>query len=129
MNAIVQIIHKNGQPEWAVIPYDEYERLTELAENQEDNRVFDAAIKSVEAGEELIPSAVVNRLADGESPLMVWREYRGFALKGLAERLGVEEACLMRMENGSESGSSELMTSLAKILQVDVDDLENDRSN
>ena len=97
-----------------------------LAENQIDNRAFDAAIKSVEAGEELIPSAVVDRLAEGESPLKVWREYRGFALKDLAGRLGVAESCLMQMENGREAGSVELLTPLTKILQVDVDDLDND---
>ena len=100
-----------------------------MAENQKDNRVFDAALKLVEAGEALIPSAVVDRLAEGKSPLKVWREYRELSLTGLAECLGVEEACLLRMKDGGESGSSELLTSLAKILQVDVDDLENDRSD
>ncbi len=122
MNATVQIIHKDGCPEWAVIPYDEYERLTVLAENHEDIRAFDEAIKAVEAGEELIPSAVVDRLADGEPALKVWREYRGFTPTVLAECSGVEEACLVRMESNIESVSPELLTSLAKILQVDANE-------
>ena len=123
MNATVQIIHKDGHPEWAVIPYAEYERLSLLAEEQHDIRAFDEALRAVEAGEELIPSAVVNRLADGEPSLKVWREYRGLSPTALAELAGVEEACLLRIENGTESGSVRLLSCLANALRVDVDDL------
>ena len=28
----VQFIEKNGRPEWAVVPYEEYQRLVEQAE-------------------------------------------------------------------------------------------------
>ena len=123
MNTTVQIIHKDGHPEWAVIPYAEYERISLLAEDQEDIRAFDEAMNSVESGEELIPSVVVNRLADGEAPLKVWREYRGFSPKALAELTGVEEARLLLIESGTESGSAEWLASLANALRVDVDEL------
>ena len=46
MNATVQIIHKDGHPEWAVIPYAEYERLSLLAEEQHDIRAFDEALRA-----------------------------------------------------------------------------------
>jgi len=32
----IQIIEKNGRPEWAVIPYDEYVKIQELLEDIED---------------------------------------------------------------------------------------------
>ncbi|HFE66755.1 MAG TPA: type II toxin-antitoxin system Phd/YefM family antitoxin [Chloroflexi bacterium] len=34
----VQIIEKNGKPEWAVIPYSEYEKIQEALEDSEDKR-------------------------------------------------------------------------------------------
>ena len=123
MNTTVQIIHKDGHPEWAVIPYAEYERISLLAEDQEDIRAFDEAVRAVEAGEELIPSTVVNRLADGEPPLKVWREFRGLSPKALAALAGVEEATIMRIESSTESGSAELLSCLANALRMDVDDL------
>jgi PHD/YefM family antitoxin component YafN of YafNO toxin-antitoxin module len=36
----VQVIEKNGKPEWAVLPYDEYERLVEEAEMLQDVRAY-----------------------------------------------------------------------------------------
>jgi hypothetical protein len=39
----VQIIEKDGQPEWAIIPYAEYERLREDAEMLQDVRAYDEA--------------------------------------------------------------------------------------
>ena len=37
----VQIIKKNGRPEWAVIPYEEYQRLVAEAEMLRDIRDYD----------------------------------------------------------------------------------------
>ena len=36
----VQVIEKNGMPEWAVIPYKEYTRLIEETENLQDIRAY-----------------------------------------------------------------------------------------
>jgi hypothetical protein len=59
----VQIIEKNGQPEWAVIPYEEYQRLVAEAEMLQDIRDFDEARLAIARGEEeLIPGQVRNRL-------------------------------------------------------------------
>jgi DNA-binding XRE family transcriptional regulator len=123
MNATVQIIHKDGRPEWAVIPYEEYERLQVLAENQQDVAAFDTALQAIDAGEELIPAAVVDRLANGESPLKVWREYRGIGREKLAEKVGVPETRLVGIEADAELASPLLLEKLAEVLRVDVDDL------
>jgi DNA-binding XRE family transcriptional regulator len=123
MNATVQIIHKDGRPEWAVIPYEEYERLQAMAENQQDVAAFDTALQAIDAGEELIPAAVVDRLANGESPLKVWREYRSIDREGLAGQVGVSEAWLAGIEAGAESAPISLLKKLAEALRVDVDEL------
>ena len=81
----VQVIKKDGKPEWAVIPYQEYERLLRDAEMLQDIRAYDEAKKAVEEGEEIVPSEVVYALLDGENPIRVWREYRGLTQRELAE--------------------------------------------
>lgn len=124
MNATVQIIHKDGRPEWAVIPYEEYERLNALAENQRDIEAFDTAMGAVETGEELIPAAVVNRLADGESPIKVWREYRGMGPSELAGLVGISEARLAGFEAGTEPAPRPLLEKLAAAMGVDFELVE-----
>ncbi len=59
---------KNGRPEWAVIPYGEYERLMEAAENMEDIRDYNAVKKAIGKGsEELVPSHIAEQLLNGEN--------------------------------------------------------------
>lgn len=61
----VQLILKEGQPEYAVIPYETYMRLVEDAEMLADIRDYDTARQSVAEGEELVPAEVVYALLDG----------------------------------------------------------------
>jgi len=39
----IQLIERNGKPEWAVLPYKEYLLLVEQAEMLEDIRDYDTA--------------------------------------------------------------------------------------
>ncbi len=64
----VQVIKKNGNPEWAVIPYEDYQRLLEKAEMLQDIRDYDEAKLSIAKGEELIPGEVTFAILDGENP-------------------------------------------------------------
>ncbi|HEY88985.1 MAG TPA: hypothetical protein G4N98_04515, partial [Thermoflexia bacterium] len=50
----IQIIEREGQPEWAVIPYATYLRLTEDAEMLQDIHAYDAAKQALADGEELV---------------------------------------------------------------------------
>ncbi len=69
----VQIIEKNGQPEWAVLPYEEYQRLVDEAEMLQDIRDYDEVKVTLANGEEeLIPSEVTSALLDGENPIIVF---------------------------------------------------------
>ncbi len=116
----VQIIEKNGKPEWAVIPYREYRRLSEAAEMAEDVRDFDEAVSR---DEETVPHAVVQRLVMGEQPVKVWREYRGLTQAALARAARITPAYLSQIETGVREGSVRVLTALARALQVDVEDL------
>lgn len=116
----VQIIEKNGKPEWAVIPHRGYRRLSEAAEMAEDVRDFDEAVSR---DEEAVPHAMVQRLVTGERPVKVWREYRGLTQAALARAARITPAYLSQIETGAREGSVRVLTALARTLQVDVEDL------
>jgi DNA-binding XRE family transcriptional regulator len=120
----VQIINQNGQPEWAVLPYEEYLQLVEQAEMLQDIQDFDTLGEAVRNGtEELLPAAVVFALASEGNPLKVWREYRGFTQQQLAEKVGISVPFLSQIETGKRKASIGVLINFASILQVDVDDL------
>lgn len=119
----VQIIIKEGQPEYAVVPYETYLRLVEDAEMLEDIRDYDAALAAVVEGEELIPAEVVYALLDGENPVRVWREFRGLSQAALAEQAGISAAYLSQIESGKRDGTAEVLAKLAAVLGITLDDL------
>ncbi|MEJ2304678.1 MAG: helix-turn-helix transcriptional regulator [Anaerolineales bacterium] len=129
MNPNVQLIEKDGKPEWAIIPYEIYIRLVEEAEMLEDIRDYDTMKAAIERGEEeVVPSEVVYAILDGESPIKVWREYRGFSQQELARATGISAPYLSQIEAGKRTGSTEVLMAIAKALNVSLDDLVGSES-
>jgi DNA-binding XRE family transcriptional regulator len=119
----VQIIEHDGTPEYAVIPFVEWQSIVDRLEKLEDiadARIISAAIAS---GEETFPAEFSKRLISGETPLKVWREYRGLTLAALGKRCGVSAAALSQIENGKRSPSVDLLGKLSRVLGCDMDDL------
>ena len=52
MKENIQLIERDGKPEWAVLPYEEYLKLLEQAEELEDIRDFDSAKAALENNED-----------------------------------------------------------------------------
>jgi DNA-binding XRE family transcriptional regulator len=116
-----QIIKKGEQPEWAVIPYEEYLELLEKAETLEDTIALERAIATPD--EEAVPQALVEKLLAGENPIKVWRTYRGLTQHELAEKVGLSQSYLAMMEMGEREGTIKALRQIAKALKVDIDDL------
>lgn len=123
----VQIIVKEGQPEYAVIPYETYIQLVEDSEMLADIRDYDAAMQAIAAGEKLIPAEVVYALVDGENPVRVWRRHRGMSQAQLAEMAGISAAYLSQIESGRRDGTADVLSKLAAALMVTLDDLVSHR--
>lgn len=124
MNDKIQLIERNGKPEWAVLPYEEYLHLVEQAEMLEDIRDYDAAKAAIERGEEeLIPSEVVFAILDGENPIKVWREFRQLTQQQLAESAGISKPYLSQIETGKRRGTTEVLATIANALNVSIDEL------
>jgi DNA-binding XRE family transcriptional regulator len=102
----------------------ELERRLEQAEDENDALELRLAkIEDALSSGERIPAAIVDRLADGEAPVRVWREHHGLSLRGLAEKAGISAAMLSEIENGKKEGSVHTLAALARALRVDLDDL------
>ena len=121
----VQIIEKSGKPEYAVIPYAEYQELLTMAQDARDIQDADAALAALSTGEdEAIPGSVATRLLSGdEHPLKIWREYRGFTQESLGNEAGIGKSYVSQIEAGAKMGSTQVLGALAKALKVDIDDL------
>jgi len=121
----IQIIEKAGKPEYAVIPYAEYQELLEMAQESGDIRDAELAMAEISAGEdESIPADIARRLISGaEHPLKVWREYRGFTQEGLGKEAGIGKSYVCQIEAGTKTGSTKVLKALGRALQIEVDDL------
>ena len=120
----VQVIEKEGRPEWAVLPYAEYQRLLERLEDLQDALDADRILARVARGDdELVPAEVVERLLQGEPPLRVWREHRGWTQQQLASAAGVTQSMVTMIETGRRKGQADTLKRLAAALRIDLDDL------
>ena len=124
MNNPIQIIERDGKPEWAVLPYDEYLRLVEEAEMLQDIRDYDSAKSAIERGEEeLVPGEVTFAILDGANPIKVWREYRGLTQQQLAEAAGISTPYLSQIETHKRTGTTEVLKAIVKALKLTLDDI------
>lgn len=119
----IQVIEKNGQPEWAVIPYEQYQRLVEAVEMLEDMQAFDEAKQRIADGEEIVPSAITYAILDGGNPIRVWREYRGLTQQQLADKVGISKPYLSQLESGKRAGTTEVLSAIAHMLNLTLEDI------
>lgn len=119
-----QVIETPSGEKLAVLPLGEYERLVAACEEAADSRAYDEVSAALAEGtEELMPAAFANRIIEGESPIRVWRQFRGFSLRALADKAGISPGYLSEIEAGRKSGSVEVLKALAVALGLTVDDL------
>ena len=111
-----------GGQEYAVVPRAEYEALR----NAVDEDAMDAAIIQrvlEDPDQELLPFELVKRIAGGEHPVRVWRDYRGTRAAELAAAAGIAASYLSDIENRKKPCSVRAMKRIADALNVTVDDL------
>lgn len=119
----VQIINKDGRPEWVVIPFEEYTRWIEETEMLQDVAAYDAVKDALKKGEELIPSEVTFAILDGENPIRVWRNYRTITQQELAEEAGISKPYLSQIETGKRTGTAEVLAAIAHALGVTLNEI------
>lgn len=114
----VQFIERDGHREFAIVPIELWHRLASLAEDLEDEVTYDEA-KAADDGVR-IPAAVLDAELAGAHPVRAWREYRKLTQDGLAAAAGISKPFLSQIENGKRSGTTKVLSALAKALDVSV---------
>jgi transcriptional regulator with XRE-family HTH domain len=111
----VQIIRdEQNEPVYAVLPWAEYKNLT-------DGRGEDAALieRAIAArNDDKFPAVIARRLAAGEVPLKVIREWRGLAQGQLGELADVAPQYISQIERGARNMGTETARKLAPLLGV-----------
>lgn len=96
-----QIIEKDGQPLFVLVPYEEY--LTILDEDLDIT----------------IPHDVVERhILEGQSLVRAWREYRGLTQEEVAEQMGISQSAYSQMEKPDASLRRATLKKIADALDV-----------
>ena len=122
MNKAQVIFDDAGRPAFAVIPWREYERLSdgEAEALMSDEELYDLALAE---GGESFPADFVDRLLAGENPVRAYRSHRGMTQGELAAAAGVHPVYLSQIETGKRTGSAKTLAAIAEALCVAVDDL------
>ena len=119
----IEKITRRGK-EFAVLPMDELKRLMDDAEMLSDVKAYDAAKARLARGEdEVIPLDITERRLAGESPVKIWRAYRGLTQEGLAKKSKVSRPMIAAIESGHKTGGIATLKKLAVALKVDLEHL------
>src|SRR6266851_6024704 len=120
----VQFIKTAGGEELVVLPKSDYERLTALAIGEDAGvaRIVRRARAALAAGHEIVlPKTVVDRLAAGENPIRVLREWRDMTQAELVVSVGITQGYLSDLEAGRRKGPVALHQKIARALGVPID--------
>ncbi len=105
-----QIILQDGKPAFAVIPWEEYQELI----NRDQEIEHDV----------WIPHEIVKQVAIEEiSIIRAWREYFDLTQKELAQKTGIAQSALARLEKSSSKPRTSTLKKLANAMEISLEQL------
>jgi DNA-binding XRE family transcriptional regulator len=122
----VQIIKTPAGEELAVLPKAEYERLAARADERMEDlgtaQLVAGAREAITAGREIVlAKEVADRLATGDNPIRVLREWRDMTQGELVVAVGITQPYLSDLESGRRRGPANLLNKIARALGVPLD--------
>ncbi len=118
----VQIIEKNGRPEWAIIPFSDYQKMQEALEDAEDIKEIEKSLNNVQEGiENGVPGEVTFAILEGVNPIRAWRQYKNMKMNAMAKKIRISPAYLSQIENGKRNPTVDTLKAIAHDLAVDID--------
>ena len=123
-----QYISTNNNERLVVIPDQEYQALIKIADEFLDAvdviELRDKLNNEFGKEEEHFSFDLIKELSEGiDHPIKIYRKYRGLKSKELAGKVGISAAYLSEIENRKKDGTLKTCASIAKALDVDIDDL------
>ncbi len=114
-----------AEGEVAIVPRAEYERLKAFEQEAEEDsgtaRLIAGAKREIAGGAPVLPKEVVDRLANGENPIRVLRQFRKETQAELAAAVGIAQNYLSNLETGNRKGPLELHQKIARFLGIPLD--------
>jgi|SRR6266851_4087435 len=111
--------------EVAIMPRAEYERLKAFEQEAEEDagtaRLIARAKKEIAGGAPVLPRDVIDRLANGENPIRVLRQFRKETQAELAVAVGIAQNYLSDLETGNRKGPLEVHQKIARFLGIPLD--------
>lgn len=105
-----QVIHHNGEAAYVLVPVEEFERIRPLLERERTDRG--------------IPQDIVERHVLEVIPLTrAWREHLGLTQAELAERSGMKQSAIARLERGDTTPRRATLRKLADAMRIGVEQL------
>jgi ribosome-binding protein aMBF1 (putative translation factor) len=116
---------KTSRGEVAILARKDYEALVaKAAEADEDAgtaHLVARARRETAAGAPLIPKEIVDRLAKGQSPIRVLREWRGITQMELSSATKLSQGHISDIEKGRRTGAPATLRRIAETLKVPLD--------
>ena len=106
MNALIEhqiITDTNGNPEYAIIPYNVFSELSRQYSDDENLTV---------------PHEVVSASVDGDSMIKAWREYHGLTQRELSDRIGISQPTLAKLEKADANPRKSTLKKIAAALGI-----------
>ncbi|TWC06411.1 Xre family transcriptional regulator [Pseudomonas sp. SJZ085] len=104
----IQIITRDGEPEYAVLPWDQYQSLLKAA------GIHQAPPQEAKA----LHAAAPDQILPGLDQLRSLREGKGIAIEALARTVGISPSYLAMIESGERQPDAAIRRSLAWELTV-----------
>lgn len=100
-----QTIHHDGQPAYILVPIADWERIKQILDTARNG----------------IPQAVVEAHVLRDVPLVkAWREHLGLTQHDLADRAGMAQSALARLERGESTPRDATLQRLANAMGLTV---------
>ena len=111
--------------EFATTGHDDVKRLK--GRDGIRHRVGARARKEIAGGGPLLPKDIVDRLANGENPVRVLREWRDVTQMYLSFKTDLSQGHISDIENGRRVGTAAALRLIANVLNVPLDLLVQER--
>jgi ribosome-binding protein aMBF1 (putative translation factor) len=105
-----QVILQNDKPAFAVIPWDEYQRLVKNQMESDEADVW-------------FPNDVVKANVRGDSLVRAWREHFGLTQDELAAKAGIQQSALARLEKSDAHPRKSTLKKLADAMGITLEQL------
>jgi hypothetical protein len=116
---------KTRSGEVAILAKKDYELLLAKASEADEDvgtrRIVARAKKEIAGGGPLLPKEIVDRLANGENPVRVLREWRDITQMYLSFKTNLSQGHISDIENDRRVGTVAALRLISNVLKVPLD--------